>query len=522
MKTIHRGLLVQSQLLLGAKAMADYVGCTLGPRSHLVAIDEGYKFTVLKDGVSVAKAMESRDDIKNLGIKIMREAAQKQLDEVGDGTTAVTILAASIVEEAHQMIATGTNPMALRTGLEKATEKLLIELDKIKKPVKTEAEKIAVATVSAGDKELGELVAGTLTHKDVVITVEESKTADTFVDFQEGMMFDRGFISPYFVTDPARGEATIEGTLILISDMELNDIMAVKPVIDEMVNSGRKNLVVIAPNVGGSALSSFLLTKMNGGMSILCVGAPLFGELQKNFLQDICVLTGGTLISSEAGMRFEDVRVQDLGIADRVTSTKNSTVIVGGNGEKKEINKRVALIKKQIGTTESLFEKEKMRERLARLSGGVAVIKVGGQTEVEMKERKERVIDAVAATQAAIEDGIVPGGEYVYWHLSKFLDDSLASKILKNALKKPFETLVNNAGLSLSEVLIELSNQPIEMGIDVTDGKVKNMLEAGIIDPTKVLKQAICNAVSVAVQLMSINAVIITQPDKNALPRLRS
>jgi chaperonin GroEL len=501
--------------------MAEFVGTTLGPRSHLVAIDEGYKHTVLKDGVSVARAMESDDEIENLAIKIMREAAQKQLDSCGDGTTAVTLLAQSIYSEAQTMISSGTNPMALRSGLEEAVKEIIAGLDKIKKPVKTEAERIAVATISASDNVLGELIAGVLDKKDIVVTVEESKTAETFVDFQEGMMFDRGFISPYFITEPDRQEATVENCLLLVSDMELNDIMSVKTMIDEMVRNNEKNLVIIAPSIGGSALSSFILTKMNGGMSILCIGAPLFGELQKNFLQDICILTGATLITQEAGLKFENVTIDELGRVDRITSTKNSTVIVGGSGIKKDITKRIALIKKQIGVTESAFEREKMKERLARLSGGVAVIKVGGQTEVEMNERKERAEDAVASTQAAIEDGIVPGGEYIYWHLSRQLGNWTASRILKNALKKPFEKLVSNSGLSLSEILIELNGKPLEMGLDVTDGKIKNMFEAGIIDPTKVLKEAVRNAVSVAIQLMSIDAVIITKPEKDALPRLR-
>lgn len=505
----------RARLLKGTEAIAKAVGSTLGPRGQNVAIDRGYDMQVVHDGVTVAKSIELKDPFANAGVRIVREAANKQVDEVGDGTTVVTILAFAIIRQCMQVIATGVNPMSLRSGLEGGVVKLLKELDKLSKPVKTEAEKILVATISAEDAELGKMV-GEIIHKvgaDGIVTVEESSYAESFVEHQEGMQFDKGWFVPYFVTDPARMEATVEDSFVVITDQELANINELLPLLNK-ITQVTKNVTFIAPDFKASALQSFVATKLNGGMNLNCVQAPLLGQKQKDFLQDLAILTGGIVITTDAGMRWDSIELSQLGKAHRITSTKDATIVVGGQGDKEAITERIESIKSQLSRAEgSAFEIEKLKERIAKLSSGVAVIKVGGHTEVEMKERKERALDAVAATKAAVEAGIVVGGETVFLHIREKLDreKNFAENLLYQALEQPFRKLVENAGLDAGQMIERLSTKAYGCGVDVTDGTIKDFWQAGIIDPVKVPKAAIKNAVSVAVQLMTTGAVIVPE-----------
>ncbi len=508
------------KLLEGIKILTDAVGTTLGPRGRNVSIDRDYEVVSIHDGVTVANEIDLKDKIPAIGAKILKQAAQKQVEEVGDGTTAVIILSNAIIQEAHKIIATGVNPMSLRADLERGRDKVLKSLTSVAIPINTLEEKVQIATISAEDPALGKMIGETINQvgTEGVVTVEESKSSETLVEHQDGMQFENGFISFEFITDPVKLEATIENADILISERNVTNILELKPFLDKYTLQGR-NLVVLAPDVTDSALHSFVLTKLNGGMNLLCVKAPSFGAKQKDWLQDIAILTGATVVSEAASMRFENLEPSILGKADRVTSNKDTTIIVGGKGDKTALGERIDALKLQLEKEDSEFEQEKLRERIAKLTGGVAVIKVGGHTQVEMKERKERAIDAVAATKAAVEEGVTPGGEVVYLHARKELDlNNIGEKILFNALEKPFVKLLSNAGLS-SEVKLNELNQTVitkneGFGVDVTDGEIKNLLKAGIIDPVKVAKSAINNAVSVAVQLISIDAVITKVEDK--------
>lgn len=518
-KQILFGLDARQKLLEGSRILTDAVASTLGPRGQNVAIDRGYDILVVHDGVTVAKAIDSNDATQNAGIRLVREAANKQVDEVGDGTTVVTILANAIIEECLKATAIGINAMSLRRGLENASHYLVDQLDKLATPVKTLQETIQVATISAEDPELGKLV-GEILYKigvEGIVTVDESKAAETYVEHQIGMQFDKGYIAYEFINNPQRNESTIENASILICDRNIVNFTELVPLFDKLQKATIRNLVVIAPDVTDSALTSLVLTKLQGGANVNAIRAPLYGDKQKAFLQDIAVLTGATVISENAGMKLESAEIIHLGKAQRVTSTKDATIIVGGAGHQSIIEERVQSIRAEFERQEgSAYEMEKLRERIAKLSGGVAVIKVGGHTEVEMKERKERAIDAVAATQAAMEEGIVPGGEVSYLLASESLTTTEnAEQILFTAIKRPFMKLVENAGMDGGQMLERLLASKIRnAGVDVTDGKIKDMIKSGIIDPVKVPKSAIRNAVSVAIQVMTTNVVITEEPKK--------
>lgn len=508
----------KQKLLQGVRIACDAVCTTLGPTGRNVAIDRGYERIILHDGVSVAKSIELEDRFENFGAQVLREAAEKTVSAVGDGTTATVLLARSIIDEAEQMISTGINPMLLRKGLEAGRDVLLKELTTIATPVNTIDQEIQIATISAEDKDLGELIGKTIhdVGPDGIVTVEESKSDVTFVEKQEGMQFDKGYISPYFITDPDRMDATIEDAYILLTDKIIDNVYEVMPFL-EKVSTKTHNLVIIAQDVTGNALATFVNTKMKGGMNLLCVRAPLFGQPQKEFLNDIAILTGGTVVTEDAGMKFDSINIDVLGTAQRVTATKDATLIVGGVGNKENITKRVQALRGQLSRLESAFEKEKIRERLAKLSAGVAVIKVGGHTEIEMKERKERALDAVAAVQAAMKEGIVPGGEIIYLQIREKLKDSPAERILYRALEKPFCKLVENAGYN-SGRMMERINDPKSykalIGVDVTTGKLADMMKVGIIDPVLVPKNVITNAISVATQLITTDCVIVPLIEK--------
>jgi chaperonin GroEL len=508
----------KEKIMSGIKTLHDAVTSSLGPKGKNTMIDRGYEVVVIHDGVSIARSIELKDTEENAAVRSLREAAQKQVSQVGDGTTVVVSLAYNIVKEAEKIIAAGESPMTLRAGLESGRDLLVNEIKNHTVPVKTLDDAVRIATISAEDGELGKLVGETLWKigTEGIVTVEESKSDTTVVEHQEGMQFDKGYISSYFVTDPNRMEATVEDAYLLISDMEITNIHELVTFL-EKVGKKTRNLVVIAPEVSGSALESFVLTKVNGGMNVLAVRAPLFEEKQKSFLQDLAILTGGKVVTKEAGMRFEKLTEDYLGRARRVTSTKDATLIVGGKGSEEDIKARVESIRAQIKDSESEFDIKKLEERLAKLTSGVAIIKVGGHTEVEMKERKERAEDAKEATRAALRLGVVPGGETIYLQARKVLGTSLGHQILYRALEKPFFTLLENAGYNPGQMLERVENldgKIDHVGIDVMDGEAKDLIQSGIIDPAEVSVQAIKNAVSVAIQIITTNCLITPEKEE--------
>lgn len=513
----------REKLLKGINLLTDAVSATLGPKGRNVALDKKWGApNVVHDGVTVAKEIELDDPFENMGAQILKEAASKTNDIAGDGTTTATVLAQAIVSEGLKNIQAGANPMTLRRGIEKAVDALVAELSKMSKKITNLEEMNQVATISAQNEEIGRLISEALNKvgKDGVVTVEESKTMQMSVDYKEGMEFDKGYQSPYFVTDSDKMEANLEDPYILITDKKISAMADLMPFLEKFVTVS-KTLVIISEEVEGEALATLVLNKLRGSFNVLAVQAPGFGDRRKQMLEDIAILTGGTVISEETGRKLDSAEIDDLGRSGRVIATKDSTLIVDGKGSKKALEARVSQIKKELAATDSDFDKEKLEERLAKLAGGVAVINVGAATEVEMKEKKERVIDAVAATKAAIEEGIVPGGEVALLRVSKILEklkadtpeEQLGITLVLKALEKPFRKLVQNAGLdegvALSKVLAATGN----MGIDVMDGQIKDLVKAGVIDPVKVTRTALQNAASVATMVMTTNVLITDKPE---------
>src|SRR3989344_1519618 len=445
----------RKKLLVGINKLADAVATTLGPKGRNVALDKKWGApNVVHDGVTVAKEVDLEDPFENMGAQLIKEAASKTNDVAGDGTTTATILAQAIAEEGLKNITAGTNPMIMKRGIESGVEAVISALKKSAKKVSTKEETAQVATISAADDSIGDLIAEALEKvgKDGVVTVEESKGLETNVEYKEGMEFDRGFVSPYFVTDSAKMESSIENPHILITDKKISAIADLLPLLEKLVQT-TKDLVIIADDIEGEALATLVVNKIRGTMNILAVKAPGFGDRRKEILEDIAALAGGTMISEDTGIKFESVTPDMLGRADRITSDKDNTIIVGGKGAKNKIDARIAQIKTQIEKTTSDFDKEKLEERLAKLSGGVAVVNVGAATEVELKEKKERVNDAVQATKAAIEEGVVVGGEVALIRATRALegikvdeDEAVGVKILQYALRQPLKALAANAG----------------------------------------------------------------------------
>ncbi|KKS70274.1 chaperonin GroL [Candidatus Daviesbacteria bacterium RIFCSPLOWO2_01_FULL_43_38] len=518
----------REKLLKGINTLTEAVASTLGPKGRNVAIDKKWGApNVVHDGVTVAKEIELEDPFENMGAQLIKEAASKTNDVAGDGTTTATILTQAIVSEGLKNIQAGSNPMILRHGIEKAVLALVAELSKMSKKLTTPEEITQVATISAQDEPIGKIISEAITKvgKDGVITVEEGKTLEMSVDYKEGMEFEKGYSSPYFVTDADKMEATIEDPYILITDKKLSDAQDFVKFLEKFI-SVSKNLVIISDDIDSDLMTMLVLNKLKGVFNFLAVGAPGFGDRRKGSLEDIAVLTGGTVFSEELGRKWESVEPSDLGQAGRVTSTKDSTLIVDGKGKKAAIDGRIAQIRRELEASDSEFDKEKFQERLAKLTGGVAVINVGAATEVEMKERKERVIDAVAATKAAIEEGIVPGGEIALVRASAALDkiktdneeEKLGVVIVKNALDKPFRRLVGNAGMDAGVALAEVLRSEGNMGIDVTDGELKDLVKVGVIDPVKVTRTALQNAASVAIMVMTTNVLIADKPEPTPPP----
>lgn len=534
-KQIKYGADARQKLLEGINELTKAVATTLGPKGRNVALDRKWGSpNVIHDGVTVAKEIELKDEFKNMGAQLVKEAASKTADVAGDGTTTATILTQAIVAEGIKAITAGHNPMVMRSGLMKASQHIVAELKKMATKI-TLKDAANVATISAGDSELGALIADALKKvggKDGVVTVEEGKGLETTVDHKEGMLFDRGFASAYFVTDPDKMVAEIEDPYLLITDKKITAVADLLPFLEKFVKVS-KNLVIIADEVEGEALATLVVNKLRGTFNALVVKAPGFGDRRKEMLEDIAILTGGTVISEDLGKKFENVEIEDCGRAEKVKSNKEETSIIGGKGLKAKIEARIAQIKREIAETTSDFDKEKLQERLAKLSGGVAVINVGAATEVELKDKKERVSDAVSATKAALEEGIVPGGAVALLDISQKMDpgeleksgasqdEIIGVKIVKVAIEAPFAKLMENAGLNPGELIAkarEVSDRG--WGFDVlktestTSAQPTDMIKAGIIDPLKVVRTAVENAVSVATMILTTEALITDEPEK--------
>ncbi|TSC64458.1 MAG: chaperonin GroEL [Microgenomates group bacterium Gr01-1014_93] len=524
----------REKLLKGVNTLTEAVATTLGPKGRNVALDKKWGApNVVHDGVTVAKEIDLEDPFENMGAQLLKEAASKTNDVAGDGTTTATILAQAIVSEGLKNIQAGANPMILKKGIEKAVSALVEELKKMSKKITTQEEISQVATISAADSEIGKLIAEALQKvgKDGVVTVEEGKTMEISVDYKEGMEFDKGFVSPYFVTDTDKMESSLEDPYILITDKKISSAADFVPFLEKFVATS-KDLVIIADEVEGEALALLVVNKLRGTINVLALGAPGFGDRRKEMLEDIAILTGGMVISEDTGIKFEAVEIDQLGKAGRVTSDKDNTLIVDGKGTKSKIEARVNQIRRQIETSDSEFDREKLQERLAKLTGGVAVINVGAATEVELKEKEARVKDAVAATKAAVEEGIVPGGEIALLRASKALDsltfgspsassgqeEKVGVEIVKKAVEQPFRKLLQNAGEDEGVALAKVKDSKGNFGIDVMDGKLKDLVVAGIIDPVKVTRSALQNGASVAVMIMTTEALISDKPEPTPPP----
>jgi len=512
-------------LVRGVNVLAKTVAVTLGPKGRNVVLDKGYGApTITKDGVSVAKEIELEDKFENMGVELVKEVASKTNDDVGDGTTTATVLAQAIVNEGLKNVTAGANPVAINRGLHKASEAIIAELkSKISKQV--EADEIAnVASISANDREIGEKIAEAMKEvgNDGVITVEESQSFGMQIETVKGMRFDKGYVSPYMVTNTDRMESEYEDPYILITDKKISSIEEILPVLEKVAQSGRKEIVIIAEDVDGQALATFVVNKLRGTFSVLAVKAPGFGDRRKEMLQDIATLTGGRVISEEIGLKLENTTVEDMGRARKVVSTKDHTTIIEGKGAEAGIKDRVNQIRKQIENSDSDFDREKLQERLAKLAGGVAVIKVGAATETEMKEVKHRIEDAVGATKAAVEEGIVPGGGVALIRAAVALDglqlndeEGIAIAILRRALEAPLRMIAENAGFDGAVVADEVKKGKGNYGFNASTGKYEDMVVAGIVDPTKVTRSALQNAVSVAGMILTTEAVVAELPKKD-------
>ncbi len=519
-------------LVRGVDILANVVKVTLGPKGRNVVLDRGFGApTITKDGVSVAKEIELEDKFENIGVELVKEVASKTNDVVGDGTTTATVLTQAIVKEGMKNVTAGANPIALNRGLHKASEAVIKMLrEKISKSV--EADEIAnVAAISANDREIGERIAEAMKEvgKDGVITVEESQTFGMSIETVKGMRFDKGYISPYMVTNSDRMEAEYEDAIILITDKKISSLEEFLPILEKVAQSGKKDVVIIAEDVDGQALTTIVLNKLRGTFNVLAVKAPGFGDRRKEMLQDIAALTGGKVITEEVGLKLENTTLEDLGRARKVVATKEHTTIVEGKGDANLIKDRVAQIRKLIEQTDSDFDREKLQERLAKLAGGVAVIRVGAASETEMKEVKHRIEDAVGATKAAVEEGVVPGGGVALIRASKALDslnlideEMVAVNILRRALEEPLRIIASNAGFEGAVVLDQIKKNTGNYGFNAATGEYEDLVVAGIIDPTKVTRSALENAVSVAGMFLTTEAVVTDLPKKDepAMPNM--
>ncbi len=509
----------------GLDKLADTVKVTLGPKGRNVVLDKGFGSpTITNDGVTIAKEIELKDKFENLGAQLIKEVAEKTNDVAGDGTTTATVLAQAMVGEGLKNIAAGANPMALRRGIEKATQKAVENLKKNSKPVSGKEEIAQVASISADNKEVGELIAEVMdmVGRDGVITVEEGQSIGIEKEVVEGMQIDQGYISAYMVTDTTRMEAELSDPAILLTDKKISSAQEIVPLLEKIVAMGKKELVIIADDVDGEALTTLVLNKLRGVFSTVCVKAPGYGDRKKEMLSDIAILTGGTVVSEETGSKLDDENIVEmLGSARKIVVDKEKTVLVQGRGEAGEIKERIKQLKSQIEKVESEFDREKLRERMAKLAGGVGVIKVGAATEVELKEKKHRIEDALAATKAAVEEGIVSGGGVALVDVIKSLEDVEAAdadekvgvKLVKKALEAPIRQIAQNAGADGSVVIEEVRRKEKGVGYNAATGEYVNMIASGIIDPLKVTRSALQNAASVASLILTTEAAVAELPE---------
>jgi chaperonin GroEL len=512
----------------GVDKLANAVSVTLGPKGRNVVLDKKFGApTITKDGVTVAKDIELEDSAENMGAQMVKEVASKTSDVAGDGTTTATVLAHTIYREGAKNVTAGANPMALKRGIDQAVNAVVAELKKLSTPIKARKEISQVASISANnDKAVGELIADAMEKvgKDGVITVEEAKSMETICETVEGMQFDRGYLSPYFVTDPERMEVNLENVSILIHEKKISNMKDLLPILEQIAKMG-KPLLIIAEEVEGEALATLVVNKLRGTLSVAAVKAPGFGDRRKEMLKDIAILTGGEVISEELGIKLENIKLQDLGKAKRINIDKDNTTIIEGAGETKEIEGRIKQIKAQIEETTSDYDREKLQERLAKLTGGVAVIKVGAATEIELKEKKARVEDALHATRAAVEEGIVPGGGVAYLRCLSVIDklglegdEKVGANIIKRALEEPIRKITENAGVEGSIVVQKVKEGKGAFGFDAESETYADLMEVGIIDPTKVTRIALQNAASIASLMVTTEALVTDIPEKEKTP----
>lgn len=533
-KQIIYGEDARKKLKTGVDKLAKAVVTTLGPKGRNVGIEKSWGTPqVIHDGVSIAKEIELEDKFENMGAQLVKEAASKTNDVAGDGTTTSTMLAQAIIETGMKVISTGINPMTLRKGLEIATESTVSEIKNLSKAVSSKEEKAQVATISAQSSEIGNLIAEAMEKvgNDGVITVEESKGMEMELNYKEGMQFDKGYVSPYFITNPERMEAILDNTFILLTDQKISSIQDLLPLLEQTMKIS-KNLVIIAEDIDGDALATLVVNKLRGVFNPVGIKAPGFGDRRKEMLEDLAVLTGGTVITAETGRKIDSATIEDLGKADKVIVSKEDTVIIGGQGQKESVSERVSLIRKQIDTSDSQYDREKLVERVAKLTGGVAVISVGANTEAELKEKKLRVEDAVNATKAAVEEGIVAGGGVTLLRIRKAIDDlklegeeRVGANILRDALEKPLRVIVENAGEDSGKVLsnierIQEEKKNPNIGFNVIKMTYSDMIEEGILDPAKVTRSALQNAVSVSTMILTTECLIAETPKNEKEPSM--
>ena len=519
----------RNELLAGVEKLADAVRVTMGPKGRNVLLQRSFGAPhITKDGVSVAKEIELKHPVENMGAQLVKEVASKTADEAGDGTTTATVLAHAVFKEGLKYITAGANPVAVKRGMDKAVEAIIAELKNMSKTVENKEQIAQVATISANnDKKIGELIAEAMDKvgKDGVITVEEGKSLQDELEVVEGMQFDRGYLSPYFVTDTEKMVAELNDAYILLYDKKISNMKDLLPLLEQMVQGGNKPLLIIAEDIEGEALATLVVNKLRGVLNVCAVKAPGFGDRRKAMLQDIAILTGGQVISEELGRTLESATLADLGQAGRVVVDKENTTIVDGRGDKAAIEARIAQIKKEIEETTSDYDREKLQERLAKLSGGVAVIKVGAATETEMKEKKDRVDDALSATKAAVEEGIVIGGGAAILKAAKNInvdaddaDEKIGVDIVKQAVKAPIKQIALNAGFEAGIVAMKVEESDENTGFNAATGEYVDMFKAGIIDPTKVERIALQNAVSVGSLLLTTEAAVTEVPEEKPAP----
>ncbi|MCK9577935.1 chaperonin GroEL [bacterium] len=523
-KDIYYGEDARAKLKSGVDKLASAVTITLGPKGRNVVLGESYGSpTITNDGVSIAKEIDLTDKAENVGASIIKQVAEKANDVAGDGTTTATLLAQSLIREGLKNVTAGANPLAIKRGMEKACNIVVDELGKIAKPISTEQDYARVATISAEDKELGSLIAKTIFEvgKDGVVTIEESKTLGIERELVKGLQFNQGYISPYMVSDVERMEAVLDDPYVLITDRKIASVQELVPVLEKVIQTGQRNMLIIAEDIEGEALTTIIVNKLKGVFNVLAVKAPGYGDRKKEMLQDIAIVTGGQVISEEIGLKLEDISLDALGKARKIVATKENTTIVEGKGNKKDIDARVSQIKAQINNTESDFDKEKLQERLAKLAGGVAVLKIGAATEIEQKARKHKVEDALSATRAAIEEGVVPGGGVALLSCQKALDDSkvkgeekVGFEILKRALEDPIRKIAENAGKDGAVIASEVKKLPANHGYNAAEDKYEDFMDAGIFDPKKVTRSCIQNAVSAAAMLLTTECLVVEKPEE--------